>query len=371
MSGGQTVRSRILPWVLIGSALLGLVLLAGGPGDDGPPLDPDNTGSLGTRGLVLLLQEFDADIDFTTRPADHDVALLLADRLDEVDRARLLDWVEAGGTLVVTDPGSPLAAQPTGGDFFGGLVDATIDSGTCDEPALADLDRVDPAGGIPSAVCPGDRSCFGDGEEAFVVVSDRRAGTIVSVGGAAAFTNGVLDNEDNAALVVSLLAPKPGTRVAFLEPPAPGTGDKTLSDLVAPGVKLALVQLAIGFAVYALWRTIRLGRPVAEPQPVEIDSSEFVAAVGNLLAERRDPQLSARTIAAASTRQLAAALGLGPATPTGVVAAAVASRIGRDADAVAQTLLATSVASDDDLVALTLELDRIEQELLHGEPTPD
>ena len=169
---------------------------------------------------------------------------------------------------------------------------------------------------------------------------------------------------------VSLLAPEPGTRIAFLEPPLPGTGDKGLSDLVAPGIKLALAQLAIAFVVYALWRTIRLGRPVPEPQPVEIDSSEFVSAVGNLLAERRDPLLSAQTIAAASTRSFAAALGLGPGTDPAIVAAAVADRIGRDAHEVERLLRAAPVSSDDDLVALTLELDRLEQELIHGEPTP-
>ncbi len=363
------MKNRLLPWLLVGVALLGLVLLSGNPGDDGPPLDPDSTGDLGTRGLVLLLEEFDADLDFTSRPDEQDVALLLSDRLDDLERQRLLEWVEGGGTLVVTDPGSPLSAQP-GNDFFGGLVDASIDAGRCDEPALAALNRVDPGGGIPYVVFPGDRSCFGDGEEAFVVVGDRREGTVVSIGGAAAFTNGGLGSEDNAALAVSLLAPAPGTRVAFLEPPEVGTGDQTLSDLVAPGIKLALVQLGIAFVVYALWRAIRLGRPVAEPQPVDIDSSEFVAAVGNLLAERRDPQLSAQTIAAASVRRMAADLGLGPATASDVVAAAIATRIGRDAASVEATLRATHVSTDDDLVALTTELDRLEQELLHGEPTP-
>ncbi|HUW01247.1 MAG TPA: DUF4350 domain-containing protein [Acidimicrobiales bacterium] len=364
------MRGRVVPWVLVGLALFGLVLLSGGPGDDGPPLDPDNTGELGTRGLVLLLEEFDAEVDVTSVPRDHDVALLLADRLDEIDRERLNEWVQAGGTLVVTDPGSPLGAQPAVGDFFGGLVDASIGADQCDVDAFAGLDRVDPSGGIPLAVFPGDQSCFGDGVEAFVVVSDRRQGTVVSIGGAGAFTNGTLGSEDNAALAVTVLAPEPGTRIAFLEPPEPGTGDKSLSDLVAPGIKLALVQLAIAFVVYALWRTIRLGRPVAEPQPIEIDSSEFVSAVGNLLAERRDPQLSAQTIAAASTRSFAAALGLGPATDAAIVATAVADRTGRDVHDVEGLLRAAPVSSDDDLVALTLALDRLEQELLHGEPTP-
>ena len=49
------------------------------------------------------------------------------------------------------------------------------------------------------------------------------------------------------------------------------------------GVRGSLWQLALGFLVFALWKARRLGRPVAEPQPVELAASELTVAVGNLL----------------------------------------------------------------------------------------
>src|SRR6266581_6954843 len=56
---------------------------------------------------------------------------------------------------------------------------------------------------------------------------------------------------------------------------------------VAPRVRLAMWQLVVAFAVLVLWRARRLGRPVAEAQPVQIPGSELVVAVGNLLQRAR------------------------------------------------------------------------------------
>src|ERR671935_172205 len=46
-------------------------------------------------------------------------------------------------------------------------------------------------------------------------------------------------------LLAALLAPSPGVAVRVLRPPLPGAGRKGLGDLVAPRVKLAVVQLAV------------------------------------------------------------------------------------------------------------------------------
>lgn len=358
-------------WIPVLVGLVALVVVSSGKSGDGPPLDPDGTGELGTKALVLLLEEFGAAVDVTSRADEHDVALLLSDRLDPVDRARLADWVDDGGTLVVADPSSPLGAGPAGTDFFGGLFDATISAGDCDVTALASLDRVDPGGGLPLTVLPGDQACFGDREGAFVVVSERRQGRVVSIGGAAAFTNALLGAEDNAALAVSLLAPRPGTSVAFLEPPLPGSGERGLVDLVSDGVKLGLLQLAVAFLVYALWRAIRVGRPVVEQQPVDVDSSEFVAAVGNLLAERRHPAASAAIVADDASSRVAAIVGLGPGADRDAIARAVASRTARSAEEVERLLVPDAVSSDDELVAFVHRLDRLTEELHRGQPAAD
>ena len=48
--------------------------------------------------------------------------------------------------------------------------------------------------------------------------------------------------------------------------------------------------------VFALWRARRLGRPVAEVQPVEIAGSELVVAVGNLLQKSGRPETAAERL---------------------------------------------------------------------------
>ena len=59
---------------------------------------------------------------------------------------------------------------------------------------------------------------------------------------------------------------------------------------------MALAQLLIAFVVFALWRGRRLGRPVAEVQPVEIAGSELVVAVGNLLQKAGRPEIAAERL---------------------------------------------------------------------------
>src|SRR6266540_3778856 len=91
------------------------------------------------------------------------------------------------------------------------------------------------------------------------------SGTVVRLGGASALVNQRINRTDNAVLIVGLLSPAPGPEVVVLRPPPPGGGSKGLSDLIAPRVKLTLVQLVVAFLLLALWRSRRLGRPVTEP----------------------------------------------------------------------------------------------------------
>ena len=49
-------------------------------------------------------------------------------------------------------------------------------------------------------------------------------------------------------------------------------------DLIPLNMRRAFIQIVIGFAVYALWRAIRLGRPVTEAQPVNVAGTTAAAA---------------------------------------------------------------------------------------------
>jgi hypothetical protein len=348
----------------VAMAAIAVALIAGPPRREGPPLDPRSDTPLGTSALVALLERFDADVELSVglpSPGD-DVALVLRDRLDVEQAEAVAAWVEQGGTLVVTDPGSRFApaAEPAGllpdGD--------PLRPGTCTVGALAGIGDVD--GGAPLAydVPAGADSCYGDEDSAFVVLGQHGAGEVVAVGGAAFVTNERLDEADNAVLALALLAPERGMRVRFVDPPLPvGGGDESLADLVPGGVKRALVQLAVAFVLYALWRAVRLGRPVPEPQPVQIAGSELVAATGRLLARTRDPQAAADGLREDRRRRLRTRLGVSPAADLDALVAVTAARTGLAPEAVAAAIDDRPITTDDALVSLTRVVAALDQEV--------
>ena len=161
---------------------------------------------------------------------------------------------------------------------------------------------------------------------------------MVRLGGASVLVNRELGEADNAVLLASLLVPAEGTTVQVLQPPLPGGGDAGLTDLIAPRVRLALWQLVVAFVLLALWRARRLGRPVAEPQPVQLPGAELVVAVGNLLQRAKGRGQAAGLLTDDLRRSLAERLGLPPSTPADQVADAVAARTGIPRERVLRTL---------------------------------
>lgn len=349
----------------VGAALLLAALLGGRPGRDGPPLDPRSDGPLGTSAMVALLRGLEARVVLSPglpTGAD-DVALVLQDRLDADQAGALQQWVRGGGTLVITDPSSPLTPPV----IDQGLVPEAepIEPGPCSIAALDAVGRVDAGAALRYAPSTSDEICFGDRDDgAFVVLTGVGSGQVVAVGGAAFLTNEVLGHEDNAVLVAALLAPTPGTQVRVVEPPVPaGGGDKTLRDLVPGGVQRALVQLGVAYVLYALWRAIRLGQPVAEDQPVEVAGSELVAAVGRLLSRARAPGAAADALRDGARRSLRARLGLSPELPASELAAIAAARLGLPADDVLLAVDHRPVTTDDELLAVARAVASIHQEV--------
>jgi hypothetical protein len=149
-------------------------------------------------------------------------------------------------------------------------------------------------------------------------------------------------------------------------------GDASFSDLIRPGVKLGIWQLVAAFVFFAWYRGRRLGRVVTESHPVPIAASELVGAVGNLMERRQDPSRAAQLLRQETVGELAMRLGMPRATDPSVVAAMVAGRIGRDPDAVLAVLSTRPVSSDEQLLAVSTQLEAIRQEVLHGRrATPD
>ncbi|MGH9275615.1 MAG: DUF4350 domain-containing protein [Acidimicrobiales bacterium] len=368
----MTAIERVRPprGAVIGALVAGGLLLAalagGRPGRDGPPLDPRSDGPLGTSALVSLLDGLGARVELSVGLPDatDDVALLLQDRLDEDQASEVASWVRAGGVLVVTDPTS--AFTPV--FDVAGIAEQrqVVQPGTCTIAALDAVGAVEGGAAVRFEVGGGDDLCFGDRDDgAFVVVRNEGRGSLVAVGGAAFATNELLDERDNAVLAAALLAPVAGTAVRFVDAPLPaGGGDKTLSDLVPAGVKRALLQLAAAFVLYALWRAIRLGRPVAEDQPVDVASSELVAAIGRLLARTRAPGAAAETLRAELRRALRTHLGVPPSADARTLAGVVAARAGVDVDRVLEAVDERPVTTDAELAAVARAVASIHQEVL-------
>jgi hypothetical protein len=317
-----------------------LLVAIGGPDErTNRPFDPTSTGPLGSRAVVVLLEELGADVDVTGGGLDDDIdtALLLDDRLDDDATDEVEDWVDDGGVLVVADQSSSLFRRGS------------------EAPCPAALDGVEVLElGPGSGAVDHGADCFGR----TVQIDDVGLGSVVSVRDRQIFTNELLDEADDAVLAAALLAPSGDERVAFVVGSA-GTGEQALGDLLGRRAAQAIAQLAVAFLLYALWRGRRLGRAVVEPQPVAIAGSELVAAVGRLQEGRRRPDEVADTVRSEVLRAIERRLGIAAGGDVAPIADAVAAQCGMAPEQVLGALERRAVLDDEDLLAVLADLDRI------------
>ncbi|MBI2704702.1 MAG: DUF4350 domain-containing protein [Actinobacteria bacterium] len=382
-SGGR--GKRVWPWVALVAGLLVVAVVAGAPNQRGRQYDPTSNDVLGTKALVELVRSYGTDVDITDvqPPADADIAIAFPGAVPVDREAALRSWVSRGNTLVVADPRSGLT--PYGREsnrFTGVLVSPTLGQGDCDIAALRDAKTLklgDEAETVLGArrfpVPPGGQRCFtnvpgedapsDEGQAAIVAVAEGR-GTIVSVGTPDIFVNSLLAANDNAVVAVDLLAPQPGKRVAFLQRPPGATPDPSLSTLLSTGVKLALLQLLLAFVVYLFVRGRRLGKPVLEPQLVQIPGSELVSAVGNLLQQTKSPDRAATILRADVRRRLCERLGLPSGAAPDVIAGSVEARAGIERASSLSLLADGPCPSEAALLDLAAGLDDLRRQVLGG-----
>ena len=377
-------RGRLVVGLVLGLGFLALLVI--GAGED-EAFDPDSTRPDGAKGFVVLLEEFAGEVEVVDRlPGDDvDVAFLLRDDLSRRARLGLERWMADGGRLVVADADSRFVPAPRE------LVSEAevIERGTCTVPALDDVARLSVTGQVGFDPATAEAHCFGVDDSAFVHVVAAGDGTLVSIGGAHSFTNARLADLDNAVLAVALAAPRSSTSVAVLRrqlavaateveadvPPADdddrqvGDGDQTLFELLPDYLRWVALTLAIAWLVFAIGRARRLGRPVAEPQPVRIAGSELVRATGRLL-RRADSTDTARLLVAAAHSELADGLGLPRDTTATDLAEVAAARCELDALEIARALSPPRQLDDAGLVLLTRRLDHVLQEVLDVRSVP-
>ena len=356
---------RWLPFVVVAVGIAAAVLIAGGGGNDtGRSYDPTSTSSNGTKALVDTLRELDVDVTVAPgAPTPATTALLvLVDGMNDAQRQAISSWVDAGGTLVLADRDSALNPYRSARPTILGLVQRDLPR-HCDVSALQQVSHVLVPGAALLKPRPPAVGCFTSGADSWLVTEPQGRGNLVVLGGADPFTNDTLGKADNGLLAVTLLAPTRTAHVQVLPLPAPGGGHKTLTDLVATNVKLALAQLLLAFVVYALWRARRLGRPLVEAQPVEIPGSELVAAVGRLFQRAHTRGRAAQLLRDGARRSMAGRLGLPPDAAVDDVAAAAAARTGQSVDEVRAVLAGPEPSDERALVAVAQEIETLNQEV--------
>jgi hypothetical protein len=366
-------------WFVLAAVVVVVVLALVGRNDRGGALDPRGTRPEGARAVVELAEALGGEPRIVTGvpPEDADTALVLLDTSSEEEAARLLDWARGGGRLVVADPSSSLVPAPAG--FDGVAFDAPPEDWLVVAAGVCDIEALTPAPSLllPSystfAVPGDDGSCYGSGASAYVVERRVGDGVVVAVGGPELFLNRSLAAADNAVLAAALLVPEPGTRFVFVEGfvgTVAGSGEQTLWELVAPGVRWGLLLLLVAGVVFGLGRARRLGRPVEETVPVELRGAELVVAVGNVLERSRQDEAAAARIRADARARIAVRHGLPADTPSATLVVVVAERHGLAPEEVAAAL--EPAGPPPDLLTTVAAVDRLERRVLDRthEPVP-
>lgn len=372
------MRAAVSALLVVAVAVIMLVLVRARP--EAEPFDPRSSAAQGTRGLALLLAQQGAAVDIVRnvpQPGSPTRTLVLQDRLNEEQRRDLIAFVEAGGVVVMADPESTVFGDRFVVETVAGSVPSSSDNdvlshanilvGDCDVPALEHLRGLFVVSGSRFQRSAPSRSCFGDGQGVFVIAADRGAGLIVQLGDNELFTNRLLRYADNGPLATALLAPTSNASVSILlgaEQPKSvadiGTGEKTLSDLLRPGVWMALAQLAFAFVVFATAKAVRTGRPVREPEQVPIAGSALVVATGSLMRRARHARRAGWMLRGNLYRELCQRFHLPPTASIATVDETVAANTTFPPGHVA-ALLTREVDDDAGLLNLSRSLQHIRE----------
>jgi len=367
-------RSRGIVVAVLALAILGVVLAALRPTVRPEFLDPDSPGRQGTRALVEITRQHgtpvtvvrDASAAATRLQTQPDAVLVIA----RSDRLRPADL-----TTLRSTPGDRLLIEPTADTLDAlapGVVPAGSSSGTfapgCPLPAATTAGQVGLIGSQVYDAPAGATKCYLDGGRPNLV-QESVAGSVVTVlGSGNPLTNERLTEDGNAALGMNLLGTRSSVIYLLPNPPPPGTGRKSFTELVPFGVKLAVLQVVIAVVLVALWRARRLGPVVVEPLPVVVRSAEAVEGRARLYRARRAGDRAAMALRGGALERLTALLGMpksaaaDPAKANEIVAG-IAAHTGEAQAVIGTALYGPPPVDDAELVRLAGYLDELERQV--------
>lgn len=420
-------RSSPVVWIVLVAIVAAVIAIGFFSRDDGLDnagtfADPNGTGLEGLLGLRLFIEEGGGQtaLDVGLPDDSIDVAILALDGpapfLFEEGEAfveswvPLLDWVEDGGVLITS---IDVATAPT-------LSTTDIDGDEFARPGICTADNLTTVGEIrtldysPVQIEPGDSSCFGDDDEAFVVSRPVGQGQIIRLSTMAPLMNRSLDDANNGALAARLIDLADAPTVGFLEgapiyfepadevtplnlgdpetngdqirrtgndEPLPfstgdltpldedgnpvGAGTQTLWQLIEDRVKVLIAGLVFAAAIYVLAVGRRLGSPVIEPLPIELPSSSYVDAIGRLYQRTPDSiERSAAILRNDLRSNLARRVGMSTESSTLELAKAVSGSNGRDQ--LVAALDGPTPTTDEEFAMLAKELIEIRERVDRG-----
>jgi hypothetical protein len=136
-------------------------------------------------------------------------------------------------------------------------------------------------------------------------------------------------------------------------------GSRSLADLIPSGARWSGWQLLVAFGLYALWRGRRFGRPVPEPQPVELPGSLLVRATAELQRRAGGHAQASAAVRGDLQRRLRQQLRVPPDLAAADLAGWVARREDLDPAVVQRAVLGPPASGAGELAALLADVDAV------------
>jgi hypothetical protein len=361
---------RRVRWVAGITATVALVVLAlvvtVGRANRQQADDPRSTTSAGAGALGALLAAEGVQIRVIDQVGDAvdasgaNRALVVAngDELSEADAQRLL---AAGfGRMILLRPDAATLAR------FGVRAEGRPATRSTIAPGCP-ADAAEQAGTVTfadarsayAATGPAEFSCYpaGPGGYAYLRVPTATGPTVELVGGG--ISNTLLEQAGNAAFGMNVFGARADVTWLMARAGSPDA-EATPPGLLPPWWPIALAQAAIAFGVVAVWRGRRLGPILTEPLPVTVRAAETVEGHGRLYHRINAYDRAARALRAGTVGRLSRAYG--HADDPLALSAVLADRTGLEPGQVRRMLVDARPTTDNDLVNLARDLDRLEQE---------
>ena len=369
---------RLRGWIALG-ALLAIVIAVGavtaGSGEQ-DPLSPDNPAPPGARAIAEVLGNNGVEVvraesleDAIDKLHGSNDTLLLHDP-DTWLTSEQLTSLGAGlaDRTVLIEPSLTMLTELADGIRAGGVVPTDVEQplqAACADPDARTASTVSPGGlSYRGAV-----TCFplpaaegGNPAGVFAATAD---GSAVVLGNGAIISNGLADEQGNAALALRVLGSSP--TLVWYQPTqddlAITSGPADPLSLLPDFVNPLMFWLLVTGLLAILWRARRLGPLVTEPLPVIVRSTETASGRARLYQDAGAVEHAVRTLRAGTLSRIGAALRIPPSGTRASVIAAAAEKTNREFADLERLLHSYSPRSDAQLVQWSQELEKLEQEI--------